>query len=383
MSGAKNMFFLIKKIFILLAFTLVPWASAQPNSANYFDAINSGWPVSFKKIEPILSANKNYILLSLIAPSKALDFRSGEDYRKAFFQNTDASKNTIGHTVVAWQCHRLDGTVIKGATGLTGETKNQYTTMLKQGWGASTFLVTLNDGHLQLPDELDAVFKKIETNGQTVSSVAIEIEQKNCLGLVQFLRKFVNHPNAPMNHFGLVPDPQKFEGGGCGSFGLAMIQATNVFPKDLTETFFRTLQIPIRLMGKNLQLPEGDSAFFTFPNFINSYKEPYNISLIRFMNSYWNLNGQEPHYLLRLVDPEMLILSLGELHKISGYPIANRFVTYFESQQKSIKIDLNFDSYAAQVVKQTQLFAQHLFKQNYKIYRSEIRNWPILILQRL
>ena len=128
----------------------------------YFSLINDGWPKAYSDVEKALKKDRNYIVISLVFPRKAMDLRSSEHFQRSYFLHTETeSKDGIGHSIVGWQCRKKDGSIVRGMTGFTGENDHQYRRMLKLGWGAAVFTTVATDGYLQTPHELTARYKRM------------------------------------------------------------------------------------------------------------------------------------------------------------------------------------------------------------------------------
>jgi hypothetical protein len=303
-------------IIILIAITAVTSLSRaqyeeETNSYDpqeLFETLNSGWPEVFSDVQTKIKKNSNYVLVTLIPPKTPIDFRSADNFRKSFFLSSDPEKNTIGHTVIGWQCLLKNGSKTMGMTAQTGEESEQFKKMLRQGWGGTTFLSTTPDGYLQTPQMLDIVFNKIHEKGHKTLTLVFEVEQDQCISMLEFLKEFVYHPNQPLKTFGLTPNPEKFEGAGCGSFGTAMLKAANALPSLALENIYRNIKIPNRLIGQNLNL--GDLEDLATPFQLSEDKSLRSISILSLLNSSWKVNSDEPYTSLHFVDPEMFILAI-------------------------------------------------------------------------
>lgn len=370
----------------------------RAKAKNIFGQLNQGWPASFGAIQQSLDEDKNYITITLIKPTKAFDFRSPEDFRRGNFTYTNPSKNKWGHTVVGWQCApTLKNPARQGMTAMTGESDDQSAQLVKMGWGATAMLTSFLDGKLQTPANLENVFHKVHERGDEMVTTVIEVSEDQCENMLTYLFDFLAHPNSPYKNFGLLPDPEKFEGGGCGSFGEAMIKKARLFPTPITDSFYRTLSIPDHIMGRNQ--PLGG-----LKNVIKLYQLPgeqaVHISTLHLINTSWDLKSpDEFHVDLRLVDPEMFLLTLHTLFKAhyssikdpiaeQKYSPYNRYVTRYEKtgsanpQYNFIFIDRTFDKQAATIIDDTQNWYADRIKAGYKTRTSTLLDTPVLVMEK-
>ncbi|NJL24517.1 MAG: hypothetical protein HC902_04670 [Calothrix sp. SM1_5_4] len=119
--------------------------------------------------------------------------------------------------------------------------------------------------------------------------------------MTSFLNTFIHHPARPSTRYGLIPDVEKFEGGGCVTLAAVLLkkagQLDTVIPK-----FFRRLTAARYLMGGNL-----DPVPYTLPPDL-----PWLKGVRRFVhpNLVLNENWEDApadfpgHVSLRLIDPE-------------------------------------------------------------------------------
>jgi hypothetical protein len=113
-----------------------------------------------------------------------------------------------------------------------------------------------------------------------------------------------------MRKFGLMLDPEKFEGGGCGSFGAAIVRHAQLLPDDLIAKLRRTLSAPSSLFGWGQKLPEDTAPFR--PGAAAESRRPRHVGLLTLLDHSWDLPG--PRESLSLVDPELFIFALRTLH---------------------------------------------------------------------
>lgn len=280
-----------------------------------YAAINSGWYDSLESLGKQLRPDRNYIIINLVEPDHAMDMRSAELFRRSFIApggERGFTKPEIGHTLLAWQCRDYVGRMHRGVTGLTGENNQQSLHMFRSGWGLSALASTFTDGALQDARDASDEFAIARKSGNRVWGAIFEVDDSQCGGLYRYLNDFIFHPNQPVKKFGLMPDPAKFEGGGCGSFGTALVQHAHVLPDETLALFRRTLTAPSSLFGWGLKLPEDTIPFL--PGIATEASRPRKISLLKLVNESWEGSGAKES--LSLIDPELFIFALRTLHRL-------------------------------------------------------------------
>lgn len=275
-----------------------------PEEPRDFDDLNAGLPVQIEQGLG-LKRGRNYIVLIKKAPQYVFDFRTADRLRRSLM-TMNTNDMDIGHAMVAWQCQAGRGRVDTGATGSTGEQQSQGMQMLRSGWGLSTFMSSFRDGYLNVPEEVEEVIEEANQAGR-LRFLAMEVTNAECRKMLNWLKTYINHPKEPQRHFGLNLRPDKFEGSGCGSFAVTMLEQSGAFPAAMTANVWRTLNVPTHLLGVGSKLPP-------FTDYYRSI--PYNQNVFggSIMSDYWSCRpGWAPCHKLRVADPEMII------HLISSY----------------------------------------------------------------
>jgi hypothetical protein len=213
--------------------------------------------------------------------------------------------------------------------------------------------------------------------------------------MLEFLNQYVSHPNQPLKIFGLTPNPDTFEGAGCGSFVASMLKASRAFPDDVIKNLYRKLDIPHRLIGTNIDLKILDGLVVPFK--LSDKPEKHEISALSFINSDWNTDSREQYVPLNFVDPEMFIFSLriGFLFaknnnlvesKIESY-IKNRYIYSYENnsdkmETKTSYIDESYDSQAKIINESMSKWLLGKKEAKYKFQLSTLLGSQTLIIQK-
>jgi hypothetical protein len=375
--------------------------------AEYFEAIHSRWPRHYRHIEAAINPKRNYVVLSLLEPSTPMDLRSAELFRRSFIARDLMGKQTIGHTMLAWQCQLKDGGgVRKGATALSGEGSGQIREMASNGWGLTSFVSTFTDGYLQTAENIELFLDRSKALGLRTYNIVIEVPQDDCLAAVRFLRRFVFSENEPMKNFGLAHDPESLTGGGCGSFGLAFLNRINVWPSQLMNSIWRDFRAPLKFVGWGLPILPNTAPFI--PKELSNVSKPQNY--VHLYDLQWQLwedpNG--PHASIRIVDPEMFILAvdtvirkfLPQLSHENRAEYVNLFPgprvvesatpdptsfgrngVPYTMYRRYFKIDRSFDVQAAQIVSIAEEWAStQINQQSRRVQMVEMGNSVALIL---
>ena len=266
----------------------------------YFKSINSGWKKNLSPLRKALKPHASYLVLQTLEPRMPMDLRSAENFRRGATSigliNLANDSLGIGHVFLSWRC-QVKGQMLEGSVGMTGEIDKQFTTLSQRGFGMSSFLAVFSDGHLQNPDLLDLEFQE----DLPVHTFAMEVEPEVCQNALGFVHKFLFHPSRPLEKFGLTPDPEKFEGGGCGSFAVSVLNQSKIFgDREIIPNFWRTIHTKKSLLGYGLPLPKDTIPYETGEPGVKK------VSLVKLFASNWNGDDLS----IRIMDPEMVLLFL-------------------------------------------------------------------------
>jgi hypothetical protein len=299
-------------LFATLTWAHMPAAHAD-TPAEVFAGINDGWPPAYASLVPRIAKDRSYIVLTMIEPSVPMDLRSSELFRRSYVLDgisQNFGKPILGHNMVAWQCARPNGKTVRGATAITGEESGQSDNMVRNGWGLTAIMSTYSDGFLQASWSVGQTVQTRSEKGERVWGAVFEVEPSQCEQMLGFLKTFVFHPHHPMTQFGLTVDPEKMEGGGCGSWAASLLHQAHLFPEDVHAAFKRTLTAPAFMFGQGLISPPDTAPYVlrsVAPGNANS------VSLLHFINGPWT--GTGPQETLHMTDPELLIFSVRTLQQ--------------------------------------------------------------------
>ena len=294
----------------------------MPEEPRDYAELNAGLPMQIDQGLG-LKRNRNYIILLKKNPQYVFDFRTADRLRRSLMiMNT--SDMDIGHAMVAWQCRNARGGMDSGATGQTGEQQNQGMQMLRSGWGLSTFMSSFRDGYLNTPEEAEEVIEEA-SQANRLRFIAFEVSSAECQKMLGWLKTYIKHPKEPQRHFGLNLRPDRFEGGGCGSFAVTMVEQSGLLPKGVTDNVWRTLNVPTHLLGVGSKVPP----------YTDYYKKiPYNQNVFggSIMSDYWSCRpGWAPCHKLRVADPEMIIHLMTSYEKAAAQLIGRTNVMFGEA----------------------------------------------------
>ena len=341
---------------------------------SYFQTINSGWKGNFLTLKKYLNPQKSYMVIHALEPRNPMDLRSAENFRRSIMAigifNLSNSSVGIGHVFTSWHCN-IKGQIVEGATGMTGENEDQFNKLSSGGWGMASFFTNFEDGHLQTPELLEMEWEE----PMAIHSLAVEVDENICANAVGFVKKFLFHPNSPKDIFGLSPDPEKFEGGGCGSFSVSVLNQSKLFGNTgLTSSFWRNVSTKKSLFGYGLEVPED-----AIPYQLEKVGSK-SVNHILMMATSWDGDGPS----LRIMDPEMVLLflkttyrsSIGDLYEqsvkqareLKSSPLyAYRIISVAqEGPSAELPINGNFDAQAGEVVRKTKEWIASLRAKGYK-----------------
>lgn len=269
-----------------------------------------GWPDSLKPFQARMKPGRSYLALYKKLPLTPMDMRSPNRFKTSMASNEIFGKSSIGHMTVAWSCD-ADGKRNEGIAASTGES-GQTDKMTTAGWGLTAFVSTFTDGRLQNAHSIQHYFAEefidhVEADIEPPPMVplVLEVPTEECERVRQFVKDYLHHPNKPYKKFGMLPDPLKFEGAGCGSFAVSALSLSATWAP-ITNTFWRTFGIPNRLLGRLTrdQLPDNVEP----AAIANTASEIVSISRAGLIMRDWD-SGKAAYH-LHFVDPELTIFAL-------------------------------------------------------------------------
>jgi len=291
--------------------------------------INEGWTDLYDHAKTQLRPGKSYVVIHVWDPGHVMDLRSADGFRATLHSVglINAGDLKIGHTWVSWRC-QTDAGVLEGAAGVTGENSTQTSKMLKGGFGLSAFKSVFTDGYMQWPELLE--WNADGEPGQ-LHTIFLQVSDGVCKRTAGFVDTYVRHPNQPRKYFGLEPNPAKFQGAGCGSFGIVAAEQGGVFgDSKLSNHFWRNIRAKGRLFGRGAEVPVATRAY---PAANRSSVPLINPVGGDVLTTDWT-GTEESDPSLRIMDPELMILSVreiyrqkyGELYRSNG-KLAKSFLT--------------------------------------------------------
>ncbi len=354
---------------------------------NYWQEINSGWSPNLSPLRASLRPNRSYMVIHIVEPDPVYDLRSTEHLRKGIIARGILKlmnpRIAIGHVFTSWRCHR-DGRMVEGTTGLTGETEKQFFKMLTKGFGMTAFFSHFTDGHLQTPKLLDQEFD----SAKVLHNVAIEVSDEVCSNAMGFVHSFLNHPSRPYENFGPNLDPTQYQGGGCGSFGVSILEKSGLWGKHLFwPHLWRELRAPLYLFGYGIDAPE-DTKVFSVPEW-DEGNERNRISLANLLRKEW-VDTDGGGFSVRQQDPEMLLLILKTLYRLNHSSLSAEFRqsdeyqprTFKQKGGRSIEINSSFDPKAAGIAAATKSWWAEKKSAGYRARMGRTSNFPAVILDR-
>lgn len=282
-------------------------AARSSSPARLEKLLNAGWGHSFREARRALRPGKSYLALHSTEPGMIMDIRSPDAFRDTIVSQALMGEDDIGHVWVSWRCQTRRG-IVEGAAGQTGNFDDQFLELLKKGWGLAAFKAHFTDGYVETPALIEAVEFRWPAPFHTLF---VEVDEATCGRAMKFVRDYVHHPNKPHLRYGLEANPFNFEGGGCGSFGLAVAEVAGLFGSHrVSENFWRPLRANHELFGFGLPHPADVIPFNLVPEGKKS------VSLTRVLSENWNGTDAARDPQLRVMDPELLLLSLKTIYRL-------------------------------------------------------------------
>lgn len=288
--------------------------SKKATPSQLMKKINGGWTKSYQKAIEQLHPKRSYVVLHVWDPKNTLDLRTADGFRATLTSIglLNVSKIDIGHTWIAWRCQTPQG-IVEGAAGQTGENEEQTAKMLKSGWGLSAFKARFNDGYLQTPELIENSVLTSDEH-ENLNILFMEVDDAVCQRTMNFVRDYVHHPSQPRKIFGLEPNPAKFEGGGCGSFGITAAEVGGVFGSQrISSHFWRNLKAKRAMFGIGTERPPY--TLFYEPKGAGKVPlfSPYMVGKDVLFTDWTGKDENDPS--LRILDPELLLIFVRKIYR--------------------------------------------------------------------
>lgn len=294
---------------------------------------NSGWPEMLSGFQQRFRPGRSYLTLFKKLPLWPIDMRSPDRFKRSMSAKEIANKSSIGHMSIGWSCNasgvsgideRSEDNRRTGFAAQTGE-DGQQSEMLNDGWGVTSMISTFTDGHLQNGPEVQRYFTreyrnfvKEDKRPNDYFALVVEVPELECENVRAFVKNYVLHPSKPYRYFGMLPDPLKFEGAGCGSFAVAALsKAATLTP--ILAPMWRTVPIAEKLLGKRTRvfLPND-----VVPAVVASTQgEEKRIS--KYQLVFMNWDAGKTALRLHLVDPELTIFAFKKFTQIAGADVSS------------------------------------------------------------
>lgn len=290
---------------LILFFIIIALSSTGKGQALVQHLSQQGWPASFTELYNRLNQNpeKNYIVLTTLFPTKAIDYRTENGIRDSVNQLNFQKNYHPGHQMIGWKC-QLNGINHTSFTGFNGELKNQIRRMLSSGWGLTSLLATFTDGYLENPGHLENRFQEWladNENSQFLMTTVFEVSSDDCEQVINEVYNFASATQQPATKFSLLALPEKEEGAVCNSFALNLIRNTREF-QNISPLLYRNLSLPQYLFGQGSELPEN----VILPTSITKLDRKKKVSVLGLIASDWR-SSVDPSVKLRIVDTELMI----------------------------------------------------------------------------
>lgn len=314
--------------------------------ADLWDRIDKGgWPDSLGNFQHRFQPGKSYLTLYKKLPIWPIDMRSPDRFKRAMTAREFFDKSSIGHMSIGWSCSvpKRAGPADReeGFAAETGE-DGQQSEMLRTGWGVTSMISTFTDGHLQNgPDVQNYFAREFVTHKleQPYFAMVIEVPSQDCESVRGFVKSFVMHPTKPYENFGMMPDPMKLEGAGCGSFAIASLSHASSL-KSLTDSLWRTVSIPEKLLGRRTRVYLPNKV--TPAAVAMTDKEERTIS--KYHLALMNWDAGKIGMRLHVADPELTVFAFKNLTALAIEKSIVRPTAYQLTHLKPITRFFNFGS---------------------------------------
>lgn len=347
-----------------------------------WNKLNDGWGGAHADLEPHLPEGKNYIVWSIIAPKKPLDLRTPDYFRSVLTQSDSKKSLSISHNIVGWKCDLDDG-FYQGATGMSGETMQQSASLVKAGYGLTTFLATFNDGWLSGGYHSGHIIAERSAK-EDVYTLVVEVSKSSCSRMLKFLKSFIYHQNRPFEKFSLALNPEKFEGGGCINFAATLMKKAGVLSQMFNSSERSLWASTYRFGGNGFELP----PFTQVPKISWREGKPKKVSLLEFFNANWN-NAKTHGVNLKLMDPEILVWSFKSLS-----PALAKSPRGFYGQRKKrcsqdsycdrpyYTINDKFDKQTKMAAQKAKAWQSSMYDKGYRMRELEFEGQTVLVFDK-
>lgn len=379
-----------------------PVAKPPVTPESILAGIYQPWTGPLKELEKTLDKEKNYVVWINVPAQHPMDLRTSDQFRR-WVVATPYAEMTISHNMVAFRCRDREGKWKVGATGMTGASDKQEIKMLLGGWGLSVFFSTFTDGHLNPVKEVDEYITKNVAKRGTVFA-GFEVSGEQCENMQGFLEDFVRHPSKPHTKFGLLPNPENMEGGGCVTFASVLMKKAGIL-ESVTPSFFRHVSAGRYLFGGNLKaVPNVDPSPTPW---LGTKKRSISMNLL--LNAFWDSAPSSfPGYVsLSVMDPEKMLYSLKQFGAVyvENLP-ANRQPAekaYLERSPLGLRTVLSgnrlpennnriefrrypitdtYDSEMAAMGEESRAWFRAKVQEGYSLRRAEAVGMPVLLMER-
>lgn len=378
-----------KLIFIFILFTSSLFAQSLAQM---------GWPKALEDVYNYTQkTRKNYVLLVSRLPTIVIDFRSNQGIKNSINSLSFQKDYHPGHKMIGWAC-KIKDVSYNSFIGFSGESTDQHKAMLDSGWGLTSLLAHFTDGFIQTPNDLEerfnnfnAEFEKKPNGDFYLIANLFEVSDSDCENIVNEVFNYTSHENEPYTKFGLLLDPRKYEGAGCGSFAIHFFEQISRFKK-IANLFTRSFKIPEHLFGNGTILPEH----VEIPDGIKNIQSQEPVSKFRLISSDWS-EGSKKNLDMSLIDPELVILWQKQFFAeyFNQHPEHSAYKKFFtkktkrglwetvnnhyngnQTQNQYIEIDKNYDERASIAVTNAQSQLQ-----NSRLTFFKFLNFPGIIVE--
>lgn len=279
-----------------------------------------GWPESLGDFQVRFQPGKSYLTLYKKLPFYPLDMRSANRFKQSMMASQLFDKSSIGHMSFGWSCS-AGSSRVEGFAAQTGEDSGQQHEMMANGWGVTSALTTFTDGHLHNAFHIQRYFASDlidRTEGQHIKAnryfaLVVEVPLQECERVRTFVKNYVFHPSKPYENFGMLLDPLKFEGAGCGSFAISALSLSETM-HPLTESYWRTISIAAKVLGRRTLEQAAEDA--VPPISAKSPADEYVVGRLPLTLMNWDTGpiGMNVHF----VDPELTVFSFRYLSELTA-----------------------------------------------------------------
>jgi hypothetical protein len=192
--------------------------------------------------------DSNLVFLMVRKPAIAIDWSRFSDLLSGFLMVLAGEQQLdVGHVQWGWSCV-VQGERNEGASGYTGEQRDQALDLVKKGWGASAVLMSFGDGVFESPWAVQVSYDN--RSAENYKLLAMVTDQNSC---AKFMAKYQDlRFKDRLKSFNLTNgfDLSTEKIFNCVNVAELLFSEVKNFPVEIFTSSFRIWKVPKSLFGR-------------------------------------------------------------------------------------------------------------------------------------